>query len=105
MSLTANHPIQLPAIVWQNSHLSASAKLLYGEIAYLCREEGYCPLSYTYFAERHYVTYKTVKAWLAQLEEVGLIRMRYHASGQQRLLYLESNKEDSIKNQLTVPFT
>ena len=56
MNLTAYHSIQLPAIVWQNSRLSASAKLLYGEIAYLCREEGYCPLSYTYFADRHYVT-------------------------------------------------
>jgi len=104
MNLTSTHPIQLPAAVWQDHRLSASAKLLYGEVAYLCRNDGFCPLSYAYFAQRYCVTRKTVKAWIAQLEEAQFIKVRYHASGQQRLLYLEYPKEKSIENQLPVPF-
>ena len=105
MSSTSTYPIEIPADVWQSPHLSASVKLLYGEIAYLCRREGYCPLSYAYFAERYFVTRKTVKAWIAQLEEAKLIRVRYAASGQQRLLYLEEPKENPIENQLPLTFT
>ena len=105
MSSTSAYPIEIPATVWQSPHLSASVKLLYGEIAYLCREEGYYPLSYAYFAERYFVTRKTVKAWIAQLEEARLIRVRYAASGQHRLLHLEQLKEKSIENQLPLTFT
>jgi len=103
MNTTATYPIQLPATVWQSPQLSASAKLLYGEIAHLCQDQGYCPLHYAYFAERYYVTHKTVKAWIAQLEEAQLIRVRYDATGRQRLLYLEQNKKETINNQLPVP--
>ena len=97
MNLTSTYPIQLPATVWQDHQLSASAKLLYGEIAYLCRDEGYCPLSYAFFAERYAVTRKTVKGWIAQLEDAQLIRVRYDPSGRQRLLYLESEKKNPLK--------
>ena len=103
MSATSTYPIEIPANVWQSPHLSPSAKLLYGEIAYLCREESYCPLSYAYFAERYAVTRKTVKAWIAQLEGAQLVRVRYDPSGHQRLLYLEQPREEPNKNQLTVP--
>ena len=105
MSSTSAYPIELPASIWQSPHLSASVKILYGEIAYLCKSEGHCPLSYAYFAERYYFTHKTVKAWIAQLEEAGLVRVRYDPSGRQRLLYLEQPKEDTIENQLPFPFT
>ena len=105
MSATTAYPIEIPAPVWQSPHLSASVKLLYGEIAYLCKSEGHCPLSYAYFAERYYVTHKTVKAWITQLEEAKLIRVRYDPSGRQRLLYLEQPKEDTIDNQLPLTIT
>ncbi|MEM9674308.1 MAG: helix-turn-helix domain-containing protein [Bacteroidota bacterium] len=98
------YPISLPAAVWQSPELSPSAKLLYGEIAYLCENEGYCPLSYSYFAERHYVTRKTIKSWLAQLEAARLVRVRYDPSGQQRLLYLEPPQEEASPNQLPLTF-
>lgn len=105
MSASSTYPIALPAVVWQNPQLSPSAKLLYGEIAYLCQNEGYCPLSYSYFAERHYVTRKTVKSWLAQLEKAQLVRIRYDTSGRQRLLYLEPPQEEANHKQLPLSFT
>lgn len=103
MSSTSAYPIELPAAVWQSPHLSASAKLLFGEIAYLCQSKGYCPLRYAYFAQRYYVTRKTVKAWIAQLEEAKLIRVRYDSTGQQRMLYLEQLPENHIENHCTNP--
>ena len=99
------YSISILAQVCFDTRLSASAKLLYGEIARLCQEHGRCPLSNHYFAGLYRVTTKTVAAWIAQLEEVGYLRVRYDASGQQRLLYLEVlTKEEPDTNQLPLTF-
>jgi hypothetical protein len=84
------HQISIPSRVCFDRRLSASAKLLYGEIAHLCHQQGSCPMSNHYFAGLYQVTLKTVAAWVDQLEEAGYLRVRYDASGQHRLIYLEA---------------
>lgn len=84
------HDIRIPSRVCFDRQLSASAKLLYGEIARLCEQQGSCPMSNHYFAGLYQVTPKTVAAWVAQIEAAGYLRVRYDASGQHRLIYLEA---------------
>ena len=100
------HDISVPSSVRFDTRLSASAKLLYGEIAYLYQEHGYCSLSNHYFAGLYGVTTKTVTAWVAQLEGTRYLCIRYDASGQNRLLYLQASteKEPNI-NQLPLDFS
>lgn len=102
------HLISIPSQVCFDTRLSASAKLLYGEIAHLCEQQGSCPMSNHYFAGLYQVTTKTVTAWVAQLEEAGYLRVRYDASGQHRLLYLEIIAEEeptANPNQLPLGFS
>ena len=99
------HDIRIPSRVCFNRQLSASAKLLYGEIAHLCEQQGSCPMSNHYFAGLYQVTLRTVTAWVDQLEEAGYLRVRYDASGQHRLIYLEVEVQavpDTNPNQLSL---
>jgi hypothetical protein len=99
------HQISIPSRVCFDRRLSASAKLLYGEIVHLCQQQGSCPMSNHYFAGLYQVTYKTVAAWVAQLEEAGYLRVRYDASGQHRLIYLEALVQETPEvnpNQLSL---
>ena len=89
------HHVSIPSKVCFDTRLSASAKLLYGEIAHLCQERSYCPLSIHYFAGLYRVTTKTVVNWIAQLERADYLRVRYDPSGQQTLLYLQEPDEPS----------
>ena len=84
------HSVDIPSKVRFDTRLSASAKLLYGEIAYLSQEQGCCLLNEPYFAELYQVTIRTATAWIARLEKAGYLYIRYDASGRRRLLYLES---------------
>ena len=97
------HQISIPSAVCFDTRLSASAKLLYGEIAHLCEQQSCCPMSNHYFAGLYRVTLKTVTAWIAQLEAAGYLRIRYDASGQYRLLYLEALiEENPVINQMSL---
>ena len=99
------HDIRIPSKVCFDTRLRASAKLLYGEIAHLCEQQGCCPMSNHYFAGLFRVNPKTVNAWVDQLEEMGYLRVRYDASGQHRLLYLEAEAQaepDTNPNQLSL---
>jgi DNA-binding MarR family transcriptional regulator len=99
------HYVRIPSRVCFDTRLSASAKLLYGEIAHLCEQQGSCPMSNHYFAGLYQVTTKTVTAWVDQLEAAGYLRIRYDASGQHRLLYLEATVQetpDTNPNQLSL---
>ena len=96
------HSISVPPNVRFDTRLSASAKLLYGEIAHLSQEQGFCSQNDHYFAKLYQVTIKTANAWVARLQEAGYLRVRYDASGQQRLLYPEAlSQEAANPNQLT----
>lgn len=63
----------IPASVRYDKNLCANAKLLYGEITALCHKEGYCWASNRYFANLYDVDERTIKRWIANLEENGYI--------------------------------
>lgn len=63
----------IPAEVRYNKNLSASAKLLYGEISTLCKKDNICWASNSYFAELYNTSKITVSRWFSQLEKEGYI--------------------------------
>lgn len=92
MSLPKIHPNYyaiIPANVRYDSGLSANAKLLYGEIAALCNQEGFCWASNSYFAKLYEISPKRVSELIVMLEHHGhVITEVDKASGNARNIYL-----------------
>lgn len=63
----------IPANVRYDSNLPGNAKLLYGEITALSNAYGYCFASNEYFAALYGVDERTIRRWLAALEERNYI--------------------------------
>lgn len=64
---------QTPASMKKDRRICGDAKLLYGDIAYLCREEGGCWASTKHLASVYGVSTRTIENWLTQLERYGYI--------------------------------
>jgi rubrerythrin len=72
----------IPANVRYDKSLSANAKLLYGEITALCKKEGYCWASNSYFAELYDVQRSSISNWIKALSDAGYVRVEYiYAAG------------------------
>lgn len=98
MSLPKIHPnyyAVIPASVRYDSDLTAAAKLLYGEIAALCNQEGFCWASNRYFASLYNTTPRSIQNWLNDLEARGYLVSEYSdtKSGTTRNLYLTEAHE------------
>ncbi|MDD6642714.1 MAG: helix-turn-helix domain-containing protein [Firmicutes bacterium] len=65
----------IPAPVRYNDALRPNAKLMYGEIRALCRTRGYCWASNSYFAKLYGMNERSIARFIAQLEELKLIRI------------------------------
>jgi hypothetical protein len=70
---TPNYYAVIPANVRYSDKISASAKLLFGEVSALCNKEGYCWASNRYFARNYNVNMRTVQRWLSELKKAGFI--------------------------------
>lgn len=66
----------IPGRVRFDDGLSATAKLLFGEIASLAQRDGYCYASNAYFVEQFGVTERTVTRTIALLAERGHVKVR-----------------------------
>lgn len=64
----------IPGSVRNDTHLTATAKLFFGDISSMAQIDGYCFASNTYFAERFGLAERTVTRTLKQLEERGHIK-------------------------------
>jgi hypothetical protein len=64
----------IPANVRYCEALSASAKLMYGEISALSNTKGYCYANNRYFAELYKIKrIQTISDWVSQLQKLGFI--------------------------------
>ena len=61
----------LPAEVRYDKELLPNAKLLFVEITALCRKQGYCWATNSYFAELFNTTERTIKRWVKILSDKG----------------------------------
>ena len=69
-----NYYAIIPANVRYCEQLSASEKLLYGEIMALCFVDGVCVKTNRYFATLYNVSERAVQKWINNLDKVGFIR-------------------------------
>lgn len=65
----------IPACVRYDENLVPSAKLLYGDIAALANEKGYCWATNDYFAKLYKVSKKSISMWIKSLCAAGYIKL------------------------------
>ena len=63
----------IPSTVRYDKDLSASEKLLYGEITALANKQGYCFATNSYFSNLYKVSDRTIIRWINKLEGKGYI--------------------------------
>ncbi len=80
-----NYFAVIPTRILFHDGLIPSAILLYGAIASLTQEKGYCWAKDSYFANKFNVSKTTVQNWLKSLEEFEFIR--------REVVYKEGSKE------------
>lgn len=68
-----NYNTFYPPEVRYNPNISAGAKILYGEIAYLAQEKGYCDITNQTLADYYDVTKETVSKWISILIKQGYL--------------------------------
>lgn len=76
----------IPASVRYDTELSASEKLLYGEIAALTNKSGECWASNTYFAQLYGVSKQAVSKWIRHLKDRGYIDFKIFYSQQTKAI-------------------
>lgn len=70
----------IPANV-RYSDLKPNAKLLYGEITALTKQEGYCFASNRYFANLYNVNKNTISSWISDLKNKGFVTVQIIKEG------------------------
>lgn len=73
----------IPAVVRYDEKLSASEKLMYGELTCLTNKLGYCYASNSYFAKLYSKDASTISRWVKNLEDCGYITINYERDGKQ----------------------
>ena len=73
----------IPAVVRYDTRLSASEKLMYGELTCLTNKLGYCYASNSYFSKLYDKDTSTISRWVNHLEECGYITIAYDREGKQ----------------------
>jgi len=96
----------IPARVRYNKALPPYARLLYGDIASLCHQEGFCWANNKYFAKLYKVTETSISTWISALVEQGYIKIEVE-KGKSRHIYIKENfktsqrdSEEAIKESL-----
>ncbi|AGW43715.1 putative DNA replication protein [Lactobacillus phage phiLdb] len=83
--MNKDYDIIIPVNVLHDKDLPASAKLLYGEIAALCTENGCCWASNSYFGSLYKASNKSVSRWIKALLDKNYITSE--------IVYKENSKE------------
>lgn len=64
----------IPANVRYCNTIPAGARLLYSEIAFICRRDGYCTALSKYFAKLYGVKRTTISVWINSLQKKCFIK-------------------------------
>lgn len=80
-----NYYAIIPANVRYDKDISASAKLLYGEITSLCNQKGFCWATNEYFANLYDVSKETISRWISSLNKKGYLKIK--------IFYKKNSKE------------
>ena len=70
-----NYYAIIPANVRYDEKLSASEKLMYGEITALSNKHGYCTARNSYFTNLYHVNDRTVRRWINNLKNRGYVKV------------------------------
>ena len=73
----------IPANIRYDDNLSASEKLMYGELTCLTNKLGYCYASNNYFAKLYGKDPSTISRWVKNLEKLRYITVSYEYEGKQ----------------------
>lgn len=74
----------VPVELAHRNDVSGDAKVLLGEITVLCSDKGYCWASNGYFADEYSVSERSVRRWLSELKDKGLVSVEF-VKGQRRI--------------------
>lgn len=76
-----NNYILIPNNI-KKSNIPAGAKILYGDILYLSKLNGYCHASNSYFAKEHSVHRNSIISWINCLKKNKHINVLYRGDKQ-----------------------
>ena len=87
-----NYYAVIPAPVRYCEDITPNAKLLYGEISALCKQQGFCWATNAYFANLYKVGSSTISEWVASLSRNRFIRVSIDPSkGNERKIFLNDD--------------
>ncbi|ASJ22370.1 helix-turn-helix domain-containing protein [Brachyspira hampsonii] len=92
MKNNKNYYTIIPSNVRHDKRLKSLSKLIYGEIAALTNDKGYCWANNNYFAEIYSVSKDTISRSVKQLEEYNYIKCVYDKTKQnneKRKIYIK----------------
>lgn len=91
----------IPAVVRYDENLTASAKLLYGEITALANARGFCNASNAYFAKLYGVTPRSISELVTSLVGQGHIIVEIDKeAGNKRYIRLPGSEMPPIENKI-----
>jgi hypothetical protein len=87
-----NYYAVIPAPVRYCEGLTANAKLLYGELSALCKQQGFCWATNAYFADLYKVSASAISEWVSALSKHRFIRVSIDpAKGNERKIFLNDD--------------
>lgn len=95
MRETPNYYAIIPASVRYEKRIPAGAKLLYGEITALANSKGFCYATNRYFADLYEVDSRTIKRWIAILNELEFIRYELEKKSYRKIYLLNEKREET----------
>ncbi|MDR2902436.1 MAG: helix-turn-helix domain-containing protein [Lactobacillales bacterium] len=90
----------LPACVRYDGKLSPSAKVLFTDIAALCRLKGFCGANNAYFSKLYNVSRASISNWVAELVGAGYIESEKSNTGR-RLKIVDTPHQENFKQDNT----
>ena len=87
--MTEKYNIEIPSVTLNNNNLSASDKLLHGELIRLADDDGYCIVRNEFLADSIGVSTKTISRGISNLKKEGFIDSKIVEQGNTMMRRIE----------------